>query len=284
MSATEKRSIPTTVAFHACFSHYAGNLGRAHELGYDYVFVDTHAAYDKFSGTFRVPSEGVYAFTWTTFTYYGDIVLELLVNGVVKGRSHSASTGDVISSTGFVIISAAVNDVVMVRTHPNFDPRGVIRSDGSPTKWSFHRVLLFFFYFLGTALTEEPWRKELLELKEVVKQQTRRLQDNHNQLQNQLNLIAKLTDEKIKLESRILTLERLVLDQNESTIDKHILSLAKWQEKTHVEISVPSTVAFHVCFSNNVENLGRVHELAYDQVLEDTHAAYDKFSGTYRVV
>ncbi|XP_061175593.1 uncharacterized protein LOC133184519 [Saccostrea echinata] len=129
-SSTE-RSIPTTVAFHDCFSHNVENLGRVHELAYDQVLEDTHAAYERLSGTYRVPSEGYYVFTWATCTYHGNVPLGLLVNGVVKGRSHSRSNANDDSATGLVIISVAVNDAVIIRTHPDYDPHGIILSD----KW-----------------------------------------------------------------------------------------------------------------------------------------------------
>lgn len=44
-----------------------------------------------------------------------------------------------------------------------------------------------------------------------------------------------------------------------------------------------TTVAFHACFSNDVNYLGRSQNLIFDRVITDTNTGYSRSSGTYRI-
>lgn len=44
-----------------------------------------------------------------------------------------------------------------------------------------------------------------------------------------------------------------------------------------------TTVAFHACFSNDVNYLGRSQTLIFDRVITDTNTGYSRSSGTYRI-
>lgn len=44
-----------------------------------------------------------------------------------------------------------------------------------------------------------------------------------------------------------------------------------------------STVAFHTCFTNNANYLGRNQILLFDKVVTDTHSSYTRSAGSYSI-
>jgi hypothetical protein len=67
------------VAFSAYLTHLDTGpaIGTHREIVFDKIETNIGNGYDHFSGTFRAPSDGVYAFTWTIFTAGGGSVTDL---------------------------------------------------------------------------------------------------------------------------------------------------------------------------------------------------------------
>lgn len=113
------------------------HFGTGHTVVYDVIETNEGNGYNKFTGTFTAPSDGIYAFSWTIIAAgfsgnHGEITIELVKNSEVKGviDVDCELNNDDASSTAFVIFSLSSGDVVFTRSAPLEHPEGTLRSDG----------------------------------------------------------------------------------------------------------------------------------------------------------
>ncbi|XP_048735287.2 uncharacterized protein LOC125650808 [Ostrea edulis] len=138
--SVSQRVSPGVGAFYAYMSHDEPNPGPHHTLIFDVPVTNLGNGYNHFSGTFSVPSSGVYVFSWTIHcSDRGYIYSQLVANDDVLGAilTNSESTIDWISTTGLVVKEVNHGDVVYVRTDPVHGPVGDIKSSSTHYRTSF---------------------------------------------------------------------------------------------------------------------------------------------------
>ena len=102
-----------------------------HTFVFDSVKTNLGSAYNKHTGIFMTPDDGVYVFTWTIFSNFNSQILTQIV--VNSGAFDSMITDsqeihDVHSTTKTIVVSLTRGDVVYVRTHSTTLSQGTIRS------------------------------------------------------------------------------------------------------------------------------------------------------------
>lgn len=117
------------------------------EIIFDHTETNLGNAYDKFTGTFKAPKVGTYAFSWTVFaagsaSSLGEIATELIINGQIHGNSHvdSEVTNDDDMATAFVIKQLDKDDVVFIRSSGNGVPQGTLINNR--VRWTFSGWLI----------------------------------------------------------------------------------------------------------------------------------------------
>ncbi|XP_063416046.1 complement C1q tumor necrosis factor-related protein 3-like [Mytilus trossulus] len=137
------------IAFSAYLSHLDNGpaVGKLREIVFDKIETNLGNGYDTYSGTFRAPKDGVYAFTWTIFVVggsgaNGEVWTELVINGQIHGTLHAdtETTSDDDSSTGFVIKVLNKDDIVFIRTSNMAVPQGQLHSNHM--RWTFSGWLI----------------------------------------------------------------------------------------------------------------------------------------------
>nr|XP_022302313.1 uncharacterized protein LOC111110210 [Crassostrea virginica] len=122
------------VAFYAYMSSNENSPGPHHTLIYDHEVTNVGNGYNKHSGIFTAPVEGVYVFSWTIFMSstgeYMSIVIALNSQPVGASYGHSANNYHAMVS-GNVVLYMQKDDVVFTRTHTTYVPHGSIRSDNA---------------------------------------------------------------------------------------------------------------------------------------------------------
>ncbi|XP_063416159.1 complement C1q-like protein 4 [Mytilus trossulus] len=136
------RQTTQTVAFYAQLSHNEESPGPHHTVAFDSVKTNIHNSYNRYTGAFSAPINGVYGFIYTLRMFcYNDGVFEFIKNDEVEGTIQVNVDGGCAGqfTTGSVILALNVGDTVYVRTHSTISPNGRILSDrnGSPyfTGW-----------------------------------------------------------------------------------------------------------------------------------------------------
>lgn len=102
-----------------------------HVLVFDNVQTNIGSAYNKYSGTFTAPTNGVYVFTWTLFTNGNSYAFsQIVVNSQAFTSliTDSEKISDIHSSTGVIVVSLNREDLVFIRTHPTILSSGTILS------------------------------------------------------------------------------------------------------------------------------------------------------------
>ncbi|VDI44697.1 Hypothetical predicted protein [Mytilus galloprovincialis] len=137
------RQTTQTVAFYAQLSHNEESPGLHHTVAFDSVKTNIHNSYNRYTGAFSAPINGVYGFIYTlrmSCHNYG--VFEFIKNdeGTIQVNVDGGCAGCAGQfTTGSVILALNVGDTVYVRTHSTISPTGHILSDrnGSPyfTGW-----------------------------------------------------------------------------------------------------------------------------------------------------
>ncbi|XP_065939420.1 heavy metal-binding protein HIP-like [Magallana gigas] len=87
---------------------------------FDKVSLNEGNAYDKTSGIFTAPLDGIYSFTWTTLTKSGQVFLtEIVLNGHRVALNHTDGRGHDGNpmSTSHANIKMKKGDKVWIRTH-----------------------------------------------------------------------------------------------------------------------------------------------------------------------
>lgn len=109
---------PRIVAFSAYMSTHEDNPSPHHTLIFDVAQTNIGNAYNKYTGAFVAPGEGVYVFAWTIYTgVSGKTYFDILVNNSVYGSTFSetgASWYD--SESGTIVISLNQGDSVFMRS------------------------------------------------------------------------------------------------------------------------------------------------------------------------
>ena len=103
-----------------------------HHLMFNNVKTNLGSAYNSNSGMFTAPTDGVYVFSWTIFSYYNSFVYTQIVvnsNAYDSMITDSEHVADVHSGTKLIIVSLNRGDVVYVRTHDTIHTHGHILSD-----------------------------------------------------------------------------------------------------------------------------------------------------------
>lgn len=93
-----------------------------HILVFRGVQTNVGGHYNKFSGMFTVPENGIYVFTWTIVCEsQGQRVTQVEVNAAVVGAAMCDGSGASYhrTTTGLVVIEVNQGEVVFIRTHPS---------------------------------------------------------------------------------------------------------------------------------------------------------------------
>ncbi|KAL4240136.1 positive regulation of adiponectin secretion [Mactra antiquata] len=107
------------VAFSAYLAHDVTGLGPAHTIVLDGVYLNDGNAYNKFTGIFTVPIDGVYLLFFACQDYHSHrIYTQLVVDGVAKSTILEFANGQHAMGANTVILKLTVGQSVWVRTHP----------------------------------------------------------------------------------------------------------------------------------------------------------------------
>lgn len=126
------------------FCSYMSMTEHSPSLHHIFVFDDVRtnigSAYNKNSGMFTAPSDGVYVFTWTIFTYarsyaYSQIIINS--QAFTSMLTDSATVNEIHSTTGVIAVSLNHGDLVYIRTHPTALSRGDVLSNDTSGRPSF---------------------------------------------------------------------------------------------------------------------------------------------------
>ncbi|XP_065937223.1 complement C1q tumor necrosis factor-related protein 3 [Magallana gigas] len=128
---TDPVPIESVIAFYAYMSTTENNPSTHHTIIYDHDVTNIGNGYNRHSGTFIAPVDGVYVFSWTIFLYQpGEYMsIELTLNSQPVGASYVQGMHDYSTVSGTAVLSMQKNDIVFTRTHTTYVPHGSIRSD-----------------------------------------------------------------------------------------------------------------------------------------------------------
>ncbi|XP_061167442.1 heavy metal-binding protein HIP-like [Saccostrea echinata] len=112
-----------TVAFQTTLSKYLENMGNEQRVIFDKVTLNEGNGYDKKTGVFTAPDEGVYKFSWTIMTKGGKyFISEIIHDGKKIARNYADGrglTGYDMSTTN-AIVKMKKGDKVWIRTYHNY--------------------------------------------------------------------------------------------------------------------------------------------------------------------
>lgn len=101
--------------FYAYVSNNLANPGSGHTIVYDVVMTNFKNGFNKHTGIFTVPVEGLYSLTWVTRVYCSkSYTTELHVNKSIAGSTFAYCGADTV--TGNAVVQLHIGDVVFVRT------------------------------------------------------------------------------------------------------------------------------------------------------------------------
>ena len=108
--------------------------GAHHMVVFDVVKTNIQGGYNGNTGVFTVPIEGVYVFTYNVrVACHSAISFEILKNSTPEGSvyidTENSQVCDDDYATGIAVLSANQGDVVFIRTHSTYTPRGSIQSN-----------------------------------------------------------------------------------------------------------------------------------------------------------
>lgn len=119
------------VAFCAYMSTSEASPSLHHVLVFDNVQTNIGSAYDRISGMFTAPVDGVYVFSCTIFSdRHSFIYSQIVVNtqSFTNMITDSDEVSDFHSSTGVIVVSLNRGDKVYIRTHPTYLSHGSVHS------------------------------------------------------------------------------------------------------------------------------------------------------------
>lgn len=118
-------------AFYAYMNQDEHTVAPHHTLIFDVVKTNIANAYNKYTGVFTVPYNGLYVITWNIYSdAYSYAFSNLVVNQDIwnSAIANSADNNDRHASTGIVVVMLNKGDVVFVKTHETRPGRGNIES------------------------------------------------------------------------------------------------------------------------------------------------------------
>ncbi|CAC5362649.1 unnamed protein product [Mytilus coruscus] len=111
----------TTTAFYAYMSTNEPHPSTHHQLIFDEVKTNLGNGYSKFTGTFTVPTAGVYVFTYKLYTgNHGAIHFDLLVNDAIYDSTYGETddvSADFDSDSGTIVVAVNQGDNVYLRSY-----------------------------------------------------------------------------------------------------------------------------------------------------------------------
>ncbi|CAC5385767.1 unnamed protein product [Mytilus coruscus] len=132
-----RRNFNEATTFCAHLSHYEYRPSNSKIIIFDTETEDNHGTYNKYSGTFIAPEDGLYGFVYTirmACTSSGASgSFELIRNDNVQSVIYVGETGCEHQETasGFVIVQSRKGDTFYVRTHSSFPMHGHVLSDSN---------------------------------------------------------------------------------------------------------------------------------------------------------
>jgi len=120
------------VAFYAYLGKNELNIALHHSFIFDFVIANLGNGYNKHTGAFIVPQDGVYVLTLTIFPNRGIITsVHILRNREVVGEIFGdMTTGPHLSgSTSVVVVTMNTGDAATIRTSSTFSSIGGLISD-----------------------------------------------------------------------------------------------------------------------------------------------------------
>ena len=107
------------------------SVGRHQTFVFDHVVTNVGGNYNRYSGIFTSPSQGVYVFSWTLYcNYEGYFYSEVVVNSDPVGAIFCSAEGatNMRHVTGVVVVEINQGDIVYIRTHPSYSNIGGVYS------------------------------------------------------------------------------------------------------------------------------------------------------------
>ena len=108
-------------AFSAYVSVHETDISKDHTIKFDTIVTNIGSHYNRHSGMFIAPEQGVYVFSWKLYcTAGGYFYSQLVVNSNVVGAMYTSDQGanNIRTTTGVVVVQVNAGDVAYVRTHP----------------------------------------------------------------------------------------------------------------------------------------------------------------------
>ncbi|XP_052678302.1 heavy metal-binding protein HIP-like [Crassostrea angulata] len=109
-----------TIAFQSTLTKHLVNLKSHETVIFEKVSLNEGKAYDKTSGIFTAPSDGIYSFTWTTLTKTGKtFITDIVRNGemIIRNFSDGRGRDGYAMSTSHANIKMKKGDKVWIRAH-----------------------------------------------------------------------------------------------------------------------------------------------------------------------
>lgn len=111
-----------TVVFQSSLTKTMENMKHQETIIFDTVSLNEGNAYDKTTGTFTAPFDGLFSFTWATLTKGGKyFITEIVRNGQRMAYNHNDGRGleTYSMSSSHANIKMKKGDKVWIRTHEN---------------------------------------------------------------------------------------------------------------------------------------------------------------------
>ncbi|XP_062612582.1 complement C1q tumor necrosis factor-related protein 3-like [Saccostrea cucullata] len=132
LEETSSTGVQITIpSFYAVKSRDQRNLAKGERILFETVITNVMKAFDVYTGVFKVPLKGTYAFSWSIAMDNIDnhACFSLVVNDVVFGQTYLWNNGSDAVSTGFSVVEVDTGDDVFMSICNSSQPLGQIISD-----------------------------------------------------------------------------------------------------------------------------------------------------------
>ncbi|XP_062580716.1 complement C1q subcomponent subunit B-like [Saccostrea cucullata] len=104
-------------AFSSILSKDLPNTGRTQTIVFDHVITNTGNAYNRHTGIFHAPSNGIFAFSWTMNSEKINGHFELMHNSkIITAISTELTNLEIGTTSATMVLQLKRNDVVFIRT------------------------------------------------------------------------------------------------------------------------------------------------------------------------